>query len=156
MGVNQVVELDSSWSWAVRYRGEILLILKRFQEALGDFNKSIELKSESDWAFYYRALAYQALNQPEQAKMDFDRAIQLAQKTYDEKPTDHQNTFNLALYHLAAGSIQQAWQFYREGLKHGAGENHIREAIRDLEDFLRVFPGHGWATKAKAELEKRL
>jgi tetratricopeptide (TPR) repeat protein len=153
---NQAVELDPKLDWAIRERGEVLLALKRYQESLADFDQAIELDSNNDWRYYDRALAYQALNQPDRAKADLDRAIQLAQQQYDENPENHGNTFNLALYHLAAGTIPQAWHFYRNALDRGAPLSIIQEAIRDLEDFLGVLPGHEWAIKAKAELEKRL
>jgi tetratricopeptide (TPR) repeat protein len=75
---------------------------------------------------------------------------------YDENPDNHRNSFNLALYHLAAGLIKQAWHFYRDALQRRAPADRIQAAICDLEDFLHVFPGHEWAIKAKTALEKRL
>jgi len=153
---NQAIELDSKYAWAIARRGETYGLMKRYQEALADFDQAIELDSNKDWGYYDRALAYQALNQPDNAKADLDRAIQLAQQQYDENSENHGNTFNLALYHLATGTIKQSWHFYSDALKRGAPADHIQAAVRDLEDFLSLFPGHEWAAKAKATLEKRL
>jgi hypothetical protein len=52
--------------------------------------------------------------------------------------------------------FKQAWHFYRDALQRRAPADRIQAAIRDLEDFLHVFPGHEWAIKAKTALEKRL
>ncbi|UBF27113.1 hypothetical protein K9N68_03850 [Kovacikia minuta CCNUW1] len=59
------------------------------------------------------------------------------------------------MYHLIAGDIKQAWHFYGDALKREALTSTIQVAIRDLVDFLRVFPEDQWAKRAKAELEKR-
>ncbi len=150
------IELDPKDAWAIARRGITYGLMKRDQGALADFDQAIELDSNKDWGYYDRALAYQALNQPDRAKADLDHAIQLAQQEYDENPEDHRNSFNLALYHLAAGTNQQSWRFYRDALNRGAPLSSIQTAVRDLEDFLCLFPGHEWAAKAKTTLEKRL
>ena len=151
---NQAIELDPKFDWAITNRGELLLTLKRYKEAIADFDRVNEINL-NDWCLYLRALTYQACNKLENAQADFDRALQLAQQKYDENPERWHNTFNLALYHLAAGTLKQSWHFYRDALNRGATVSSIRSAICDLEDFLQVFPKHEWAGKAKADLEKK-
>lgn len=153
---NRAIDLDPKYAGAIRKRGEIYLILRRNSEALADFDLAVKLKPDNDVNLYVRALAYKVLNQLDNAKSDFDKAIELAQQRYNEKPDDHQNTFNLAIYHLAADNLDQSKHFYRDALNRGASVERIREAIRDLEDFLRVFPGHEVAQCFKQGLEKRV
>jgi tetratricopeptide (TPR) repeat protein len=155
---NQAIELDPKGDWAIvrRVRGELYLMVGRAHEALSDFNRSIELKPESDWGLYCRALAYRRLNQPDNATADLERAIQLAHQSYTKTPDDHRNTFNLALYYLAADKLEQSKHFYRDALNRAAPPVRIREAIRDLGDFLTVFPGHQAAQTFKQALEKRV
>jgi tetratricopeptide (TPR) repeat protein len=153
---DRAIEIDPNYTWAIRKRGQIYLMLGQNSEALMDFDRALELKPDIDWNWYSRALAYKGLHQPENAKSDFAKAIELAQQDYDKKPEDHQNTFNLAIYHLAAGNLDQSKHFYRDALNRRASAERIREAIRDLEDLLRVFPGHEAAQRFKQGLEKRV
>jgi tetratricopeptide (TPR) repeat protein len=153
---NHVIELKSKHPWAFGCRGNTYLMLGLNNEALMDFNRSLELEPENGWNLYCRALACKKLNRPENAKTDLERAIQLAHQSYTETPDDHQNTFNLALYYLAADNIEQSKQVYRDALNRAVPAARIRDAIRDLEDFLIVFPGHQAAQSFKQGLEQRV
>ncbi|MCY7407778.1 MAG: hypothetical protein LH631_10485 [Alkalinema sp. CAN_BIN05] len=59
--------------------------------------------------------------------------IDLTQAKYAIDPADWQNTFNLALYHLAAGDQQEFDMLYCSGLN--APQEMIEMAVRDLEDL---------------------
>jgi hypothetical protein len=54
-------------------------------------------------------------------------------------PDDHwRDTFNLALYHLAASNLDQATQLYRSGRT--APRQRLEIAQQDLADLLMVLP----------------
>ena len=55
-----------------------------------------------------------------------------------EDPTDWQNSFNLALYYLAAGRFDESNGLYDRASE--ASGNSIEDAIRDLDDYLTLFP----------------
>lgn len=69
---------------------------------------------------------------------------------------DWHNTFNLALYCLAAQYTQQADYFYRYALLKGASSEFISEAIQYLNDFLTVLPNHIQATSIRQLLQSGL
>ena len=148
----------SSW-WYFYQRGKHLLFMKRYEEALEDFNRAIEQLPEENERWHYRytrALVYQILNQPEKAKADLNWVIQFAQGKYNHNPESYSKTFDLALYHLAANNIEQAKHFYGDALRRGASQSRIKEAIQDLEDFLKVFSNHRAAQQIREVLLKRI
>ena len=143
---NRAIKLDPDYTWALARRGEYHLMLNQYDPALTDLNRAVELQ-EDDWNLYLRALVYKALNQPNKSRIDFDNAVEFARPKYNENPQNWQNTLNLALYYLAADYIPTAKQLYELALSQNASLGYIRAAIRDLDDFLTVFPEH---TQAKA------
>jgi uncharacterized protein YecE (DUF72 family) len=80
----------------------------------------------------------------------------LAQQKHSDLPEDCPNTFNLALYHLVADNLPTAQGLYQTAFQQPASLGQIQEAIRDLEDLLRVFPEHAAAQQVKVAMEKRL
>ena len=58
-------------------RGQTYQSLKRYEEALKDFDRAIELNSEYSGAISCRAQTYKYLKRYEEALKDFDRAIEL-------------------------------------------------------------------------------
>jgi tetratricopeptide (TPR) repeat protein len=145
--LNHAIELSDDWAFL--NRGATYLLTGRYEEALADLNRAVELYPEGAWRFYSRALAYLVLGQRDDAATDLKTAIQLAQQRYDpaEDRQDWRNTFNLAIYHLAAEETEKAKSLYQDALSSGASTHHIHEALGDLDDFLTVFPNH---TQARA------
>jgi hypothetical protein len=88
----------------------------------------------------------------ETADSDIARAINLTQTKYDQDPTDWQNTFNLALYHLIANHVDIADGLYRQASL-TASRDFIQPAQRDLQDFLSLFPDHEFAQQMVTLLE---
>ncbi|MDX2230064.1 MAG: hypothetical protein NW220_10525 [Leptolyngbyaceae cyanobacterium bins.349] len=152
---NRVLVLEPKYLNAIVGRGAISLLLHDYSQALKEFNRAIEIE-RTGRCLFGRALTYQVLNRSNDSQADFEQAIQLAQRDYNEKPENYENTFDLAVYHLAAGNIDQSKHFYRDALNRGASAALVREAIRDLDDFLRVFPDHQAAQSFKPGLEKRV
>ncbi|BAY16673.1 tetratricopeptide repeat protein [Anabaenopsis circularis NIES-21] len=153
---DRAIELNPKHDWAIYRRGEIYLLLKQYNQALADFNLAIELESNDIWYFYVRALAYQALQEEQKAKADFNIAIQMAQQKYQKNSQDWRNTFNLALYYLTAGNFEQAESLYNDALSKGLPADIIREAIRDIDIFLTVFPNYESAICMRELLQSSL
>lgn len=135
---NRATELNHRYDWAIRCRGEVHLMLGQYDMALKDLNYAIELDSKYDFRFYHRAVAYLGLHQSDLSKIDLDGAIEISKKKYTENPADNNNTFNLALYYLVSAEIPTAQNFYQIAIQHNPSDNDIRDAIRDLEDLLKV------------------
>ncbi|MCI0527390.1 MAG: tetratricopeptide repeat protein, partial [Nitrospira sp.] len=154
--LNRAIELKPDDEWAIASRGETYRLLGRYEKALVDLNHVIELVSKNDWRFYSRALTYQALGRISEAQTDFTAAIQIARQNYEKSLQDWRNTFNLALYHLAAGETEEAKHFYQEALSRGALPVYIQEAIQDLDDFLVLFPDHAPAKTMREMLQAHI
>jgi len=136
------IETDPSDAWNHHQQGITLREMERYDEALAAFDKAIELKPDSDWYLYNRALMHQTMGQGDNAQADLAAAIQRARGEYERDPKKWSNTFNLALYQLATGETDEAERYYRETLSSGAPLHNIRDAIRDLDDLLDLFPDH--------------
>ena len=73
-----------------------------------------------------------------EAQTDLQTAIDLAQAKQAKDPIDWQNNFNLALYYLAAGRFEEGGGLYSRVSE--ASIDSIEMAIRDLDDYLMLFP----------------
>ncbi len=112
-------------------------------------------REPGDWYFYQRGLAYRLSGREEEAGQDFAAAIVQAEETHRENPGDWRTTFNLALYHIAAGNPARAESLYRQAAE-GAPLGLIRMAVQDLDDFLYLFPNHPHAAKMRRFLQDGL
>jgi tetratricopeptide (TPR) repeat protein len=130
--------------------------MERSEEAMQDFNRAIELDPKDDWSLYLRSLTSLVLYQADCASDDLVKAIQLSQQEQTKKPDNHRNTFNLAVYHLVAGNLLTALEFYQSALQQGATQTKIRDAIQDLKDLLQLFPNNTAAQQTKEMLEKKI
>ncbi|MFN6486674.1 MULTISPECIES: ATP-binding protein [unclassified Nostoc] len=129
--------------------------VKYWGKQLANVLKAYEEKRYED-AVYNRALIYLALKQPDKARTCLVPAIKLATEHCQKDAQDWHNTFNLALYYLAAQYTQQADHLYRYALLKGASLESISEAIQHLNDFLTVLPNHVQATFIRQLLQSSL
>jgi tetratricopeptide (TPR) repeat protein len=153
---DRAIELNPEYIWAIRCRGEVYLMLSRYDLALKDLNEAIELDSTYDFRFYHRALVYFSLHKPDLGKVDLNSAIEIATKKHTENSADCDNTFNLALYYLVADEIPTAQNFYQIALQHNPSAHDIRDAIRDLEDLLKVLNDVPSAQQTIGKLKQHL
>lgn len=79
--LDQAIELDSHYAWAIGSRGQVYVSLAQPDKALEDFNRAIMLDASDGWIFAHRALLYTLMNQFDQAIADFDQAVQLSPRT---------------------------------------------------------------------------
>jgi tetratricopeptide (TPR) repeat protein len=127
------------------YLGNAHRLMGRYKKALTCFDQAIELNPDSDWGYYERGLIHLIKNNRDQARNDFSQAISLARQRYEENSQNWRNTFNLALYSLAFGDIKTAEQLYQEAIGGSHPRDIIHEVVRDLDDFLNLFPNHSQA-----------
>jgi hypothetical protein len=64
------IELKPDDSYGYEMRGEALLRLKRFDQALNDFDKSLEISGENTNALWLRTITYRKLKRYSEAKAD--------------------------------------------------------------------------------------
>ena len=67
-----------------------------------------------------------------------------------EDSIDWQNNFNLALYYLAAGQIEESCELYDCASE--ASTDSIEDAIRGLDDYLALFPDRIQAQEVRDRL----
>jgi tetratricopeptide (TPR) repeat protein len=145
-----VIEIKPDDNWANRNCARIYLQTNQPEKAIQNFDLS-KIDSKNDSSYYLRALAHLKLNQPESAGIDFQQAISIAQATYEKDPIAWWNTFNLALYHLAAAHPEESDRLYTSNLT--APIEWLQMAIDDLDDFLQLFPDHSQAQQVKQLLQ---
>jgi tetratricopeptide (TPR) repeat protein len=148
---NQAVELDSNLKQAFLCRSEIYRSMSRYEEAMENFDQALKIDCEWDWAYYLRASAHLQLNKLESAETDFQKAISIANVAYGQRATNYRNTFNLALYYLAADHPEESDRLYTSNLT--APIEWLQMAIDDLNDFLQLFPDHPQAQQVKQLLQ---
>jgi tetratricopeptide (TPR) repeat protein len=151
---NQCLKLNPQLDWVWAKRGLTHALLKQFENARNDISHAIELTPDRDWFRYNRALIYLASNQPDLAQHDLNEAIRLSQQKWDAHSQDWRNTYNLAIYQLAAGKPKVAEAHYHNALKQKAPAHFTRIAICDLKCFLALLPKHAVAQEIMQWLEK--
>jgi tetratricopeptide (TPR) repeat protein len=154
--LNLAIGLDPDDAWAIGRRGGVYREMERYEEALADSNRAVGRDPDDAWYRYDRALSRKIVGRPDQAQDDLEIAIQRAHELYEKGTQPHRDAFDLALYHLAAGKTEDAGRLYQEALANGISPHHIRGAIRDLEDYLSLFPDHLQAHTLRDMLRQRL
>jgi len=154
--LTRALELNTDYAEVLANRGETYRLMSDYPSALADLNHTIKLEPQNEWAHYGRGLIFLIQNRSEQAQTDFSLAIQQASPLYEKNPEDWRNTFNLAIYHLAAGHVEEAESLYRKALTHSIPAGNLREAGNDLDDFLHLFPDHPQAKAMRDLLQQHL
>jgi tetratricopeptide (TPR) repeat protein len=115
---DQAIKINPEYAPAHRLRGEALLDLKRYENAVRAFDKCILLTSNPDPALYQeRGLALAKLGDYRSAVEDYSRALALKQDSY---------TF------AARGWAQVA-------------RDNLKPALADFEEAIRIDPKNGYA-----------
>ncbi|GHO90396.1 hypothetical protein KSF_004440 [Reticulibacter mediterranei] len=71
------IELEPTVAQAYTFRGSAYRHLKKYQQALADFDRVIELDPQFVWAYARRGLVYERLAEYQRALANFDAAIAL-------------------------------------------------------------------------------
>jgi tetratricopeptide (TPR) repeat protein len=150
---SHATEIDPSNAWAFCRQAEIYLFLKRYEESFDNFERSLALQPNNDWRRFTYSLALKRTGNLEAARENLEIAIDTAQQRWIARSKDYRSCLTLALYCLANEELDKSQQLYEEAL---ASVNlpvvSIREAIRGLEDFLKVFPEHQRGNQIREQL----
>jgi tetratricopeptide (TPR) repeat protein len=164
----QIVEQSPSFSAEARVqiysdRGWAYLHLKKYQEAISDFNSALQLKPDYAWAYGSRGLVYRALKNYQQAIADFDRAIELNPK-YAWAYGSRGLTYHfLRDYRRAIADSDRAielnpqyiWAYGSRGRSYQALKEYQR-AIADFDYVIEHNPLHAWAYEQRGRVYRKL
>jgi tetratricopeptide (TPR) repeat protein len=118
-------EIEPQWQPIARgWRGETYRLMKRYEEALQDFNYAIELDPKYAWAIALRGETYRLMNRYEEALQDFDRAIELDPKS--------------------------AWKIASRGQTYQAMKRY-EEALQDFDRAIELDPKDAWAIASRGK-----
>ena len=134
-----VGNLDPKLGYAIAVKAEIHRQQGDYERALAEFHQAIALEPK-DWSLYDRALTYRAMRQEAAAAIDLIAAIDWARQAEARVPDDWQNRLNLARYYLASGDHSAAEGRYQAAIDARVNAGLVRVAIRDLDDYLHLFP----------------
>ncbi len=141
--------------WVIASRGQTYQSMKRYEEALADFDRAIVLDEKSDWKRYARALVYLVTGRSDAFKSDLQTAIELAQAAINETPDDWRLKFNHALY-LLVGRDANAEVLYDQLMSVCQLLPRLQAAIEDLNEFLIIQPSNKQAQLILARLQARI
>ncbi len=166
---DRAIQIEPNFPNAWLNKGFAFTMLGRYEDAVLNFRKTLKLAPEGGYDESVRAVLEVLeeivlkkfelsrfrlkfnLDQQETTETDLRRAISIAQAAYKKDPINYQNTFNLALYHLAAGHHEESDRLYTSNLT--APIEWLQMAIDDLDDFLHLFPDHPQAQQVKQLLQ---
>jgi tetratricopeptide (TPR) repeat protein len=139
-------------------RGNALMNAHRFQEAIGDFDRSLKLNSNSAIGFGDRALAHAWLGQAKEALADADAGEALDQR----EPTlyrargvvaEHRGDWPDAIANFTRSIDLQPDTFgYRHRADAYAATKDFPRALRDLDSALKLDPNDPWPHVTKARV----
>jgi tetratricopeptide (TPR) repeat protein len=145
---DRAIAVDEKYPWAFGRRGEMYQQMGRYDEALANLDRAIAL-DQRDWYFYNRALTHRLLNNDAAAGADLVAAIALAQEKETKEPDDWQNRLNLAIYYVSMGNEAKARSRYTGAIAARVCEETVRDAVTDLDDYLRLFPADRLAAEMR-------
>jgi tetratricopeptide (TPR) repeat protein len=116
--LNKAIILDSNFAYAYNNRGIAKMDLRRYEDAIGDFDDALRLKPNDAHAFNNRGIAYRELHQFKRAVSDFDEALRL--------------------------DSSYAPAYNNRGLAYG-GLGNFQQAIAEFDHALRLNPNYAAA-----------
>jgi len=152
-------DIDRQWQPIARgWRGEIYRLMKRYEEALQDFNHAIELDPNYAWAIAIRGMTYQSMKRYEEAFQDFNQAIDLDPKDAWAIALHGQTHRLMKRYEEALKDFNQvleldpkyAWAIAHHGVTYQAMERY-EEALKDFNQAIELDPKLGWAIASRGE-----
>ncbi|WP_445637231.1 Tetratricopeptide repeat protein [Nostoc sp. DSM 114161] len=143
---------------ALGWRGETYRLMKRYPEALQDFDRAIELDPKYDWALAHRGKTFCLMERYPEALEDFDRAIELNPKS-DWALTHRGETYrSMESYPEAIEDFDRAIELNRkyEWAIANRGETYrlmkrYTEALEDFDRAIELNPKSDWALTFRGE-----
>ena len=151
--LDRAVSLWQEAGWIRVNRAVAYREIGHYDRALADHKISIELNPDDDRYYYEQALTLMAAGQIVQAHEDLAFALRTAHEKVQQEPQDWLKVLELAQYELAAGHFEDAFARYERALAASILPHHIHKALRDLRDFVAVFPQHAGAQSIRQLLQ---
>ena len=166
---NEAIKLDPNYAPAYNNRGMVYADLKRYLDAIADFNKSIELKNPTlHFAYNNRGMAYTNIQNYEQAISDYNRAIEINpnfEKAYNNRGVVY---FYLKDYQKAISNYEKAIEInpnfafpynnrgnvYRELKNFDAAISNYNKAIEVNPNYMEAYYNRGLVYQILGETEK--
>ncbi len=128
-----VLRLDQKLAIAHYDLGQLYLQQKRYQEALGSFQKASELDPALSQAQLGMALAMEGLKDPVKAVAHFEQYLAA-------RPDDLETRFHLARLYLEQGKNPQAYEGLQAVYRARPGTPGLAAALGDVCALLKKFP----------------
>jgi tetratricopeptide (TPR) repeat protein len=120
-------------------RGDTLLELKRYDDALASYNRAVELKPEYAAAWDGKGDTLLALKRYEEARNAYDKAIQL-QPDYSEAWIGRGNALDsLQQYKEAINSFERALEFKSDSLEAWNSKGNVQIKLQKYSDAIASF-----------------
>ncbi len=131
--------VNSSNATELYKRGDTLLELKRYDDALASYNRAVELKPEYAEAWKGKGSTLLALKRYEEARNAYDKAIQI-QPDYSEAWIGRGNALDsLQQYKEAINSFDRAIEFKSDSLEAWNSKGNVQIKLQQYSDAIASF-----------------
>lgn len=131
--------VNSSNATELYKRGDTLLELKRYDDALASYNRAVELKPEYAEAWKGKGSTLLALKRYEEARNAYDKAIQI-QPAYSEAWIGRGNALDsLQQYKEAINSFDRAIEFQSDSLEAWNNKGNVQIKLQQYSDAIASF-----------------
>ncbi|MBD2126145.1 tetratricopeptide repeat protein [Microcoleus sp. ZQ-A2] len=131
--------VNSSNATELYKRGDTLLELKRYDDALASYNRAVELKPEYAEAWKGKGSTLLALKRYEEARNAYDKAIQI-QPAYSEAWIGRGNALDsLQQYKEAINSFDRAIEFQSDSLEAWNSKGNVQIKLQQYSDAIASF-----------------
>jgi len=135
--------------------GETYFKMKQFDKALEYYNLALAAGADDPWIYYKKGIVQLINGKISEGMEELKRAIDETRSALVAGNKNPMLSFNLGLFHLAIGDEPVARNYYADGLRVEPSTPKIKEARRDLENFLEVWPKENCGHSILAMLKER-
>ena len=138
---HEALQLKPGYTWVRAMRALLLALQGQQEQALKDLQDAVQRDPEQDWYRFYRALLHMMLKHSREADRDLQDAIRLGEARLKQgQIAPPVGLLNLMLYHVAAGKIKKAEEYFQKALENEASPFFLHLARHQLRLLARLFP----------------
>jgi len=157
-------DIDRQWQPIARgWRGETYRLMKRYEEALHDFNQAIKLDPKYSRAITRRGETYQSMKRYEEALQDFNQAIELDPKDTWAIAHRGQTYQSMERYEEALQDFNQAIELDPKNVRAIAFRGltyrlmkRDEEALQDFNQLIELDPKYDWAIALRGQMYRSM
>jgi tetratricopeptide (TPR) repeat protein len=143
-------------AWTLCRRAETYLLLDKYNDSFADFEKVISLTPNNDWRLFTYSLALKKAGHVIKSSEKLASAIKVAETRYSKSPEDYRTALTLALYYVADDKDIESKELYEKIISRSVQQELLDEAIKSLEDLLKIFPNHKLSSHIKSWLSEEI